>query len=930
MRYKILLFIISFLTLQNITAQVTGVIVNSAEKKPLPQAVIGLLIKNRPADTIYTNANDKGEFSFKTVPSSDFSVIVSYPGYYPVAKLIRIDTAIKTIDLGNIPLVNMSIVMDEIVIQNPPVTIKEDTIEYRADAYKVKDHAVVEDLLKKLPGIQVDKNGNIQAQGKPVTRVKVNGKDFFGGDPTTATKELPANIVDKVQIIDDYGEQSAVTGIKDADPVKVMNIQLKKDKNTGYFGRVTAGVGNKERYQASFNGNYFKDKQQVSVFSSSNNTGQSTINFAGGRGRGGQEVVNNMGGVAMSYGDMPSFQNAGSGSDGITTTNSIGLNYRDELSKRVTIYGSYSYSHRNNSGYRIISQQNIFSSGTFLNNQDNTFVNLGDNHRFSFNIEYNIDSFNYIKISPGFSYATNNGNVKTIFDYYNRDTKTSEGYYNTITDSHSPNFSGSILYNHRFRKRGRNFSMNVTAGLSENTSEQDSRNSTVQYFPAGSNNLFLFNDQENNNHNYAVRFTYTEPLSKVKFLDVAFSHNLSYSRNNRVVYDVDPATSIKIFNPGLSNDYENTYFNNRANISIRTTEKKYNYTLGISVLPVDLRGLSITKDSAYRPIRRVNVFPVARFSYRFSKTRSININYRGDAQQPGFTRLQDVLDSSNRQYQTKGNPNLKPSINHTVNLFYNSFNSETGRVLFTSLSLTKIQNQVVNNTVLIDNAGSQLTTPENVNGNYNITGFYNYSVPYNNRQFVISLNGILNFNHNITLVDRLRNIGRNWVVGQGFNFEFNHKEWLELGIGSNYNLNSITYSNSGVANTKLQNAQYSTWNINSNVTIDIPNEWIVRYDFDYIINQGLTGGVGRNIANLNASLEKQLFKKKNGIIRFQAFDLFNQNSNITRIISGNSIIDSRTARLNRYFMVSFSYRIQKFSNKQQEEKTPGNIIRIRS
>ena len=931
MRNKILLFIISFVSLQDLSAQVKGRVLDSANNKPLDRAIVGLFSEANKADTSYTITNEKGEFSFATTPQSNFSVLITSLGYMNGKKFRRIYGGEKNIDLGIITMVNMSKVLDEIVIHSLPITIKEDTVEYRADAFKVKENAVVEDLLKKLPGIQVDKNGNIKAQGKAVTKVKVNGKDFFGGDPKTATRELPANIVDKVQIVDDYGDQATVSGIKDGDPEKVMNIQLKKDKNTGYFGRFTAGVGDKDRYQASASGNYFKDKQQISFIGNSNNTSQSGGSggrIAAGANRGNPIApAQDMSGSANGS-DLQLAQNGNGSSDGITTINSVGVNYRDDLSKRMTIYGSYTYTHRNSSGYRISSQQNIFSTGTFLNNQDNNFENAGDNHRLFFNIEYNIDSFNYLKISPAFTYNTNTGNNKTVFDYFTNNAKTSDGYYNTVMSSTAPNFSGSLLFNHRFRKRGRNLSMNINAGTSQNNSEQDSRNSTNQYnSPAGTTNLFLFNAQQNENHNNGIRLTYTEPLSKVRFLDVALSHNLSYSRNDKRVYDIDPFTSIKQINPGLSNEYENNFFNNRVNVSLRTTEKKYNYTLGLSVLPVDLRGLSITKDSAYRPIRRVNVFPVARFSYNFSKTRSLSVNYRGDAQQPGFMQLQDVLDSSNRQYQTRGNPYLKPSTIHNLNLFYNDFNFSSGRVLFSSLSFNTIQNQVINNTVRIGTSGAQLTTPDNVNGYYNVSGFYNYNRPYKNRKYILSLNGVLNFNHNINLVDSIRNIGRNWVASQGFNFEFNYKELLELAAGANYTLNSITYKNRSIYQTLLQNDQYSSWSITSNVNVNISKTLILKYDFEYMINQGLTGLVGKNIAILNASIEKQLFKKKNGLIRLQGLDLFNQNSNISRSISANSIIDSRSNRLNRYFMVTFTYRLQKFNNKQQQQKTSGNIIR---
>ena len=921
MRILIFLLIISFISVQKLSAQVKGIVLDSASRKPIERAIVGLVIESDKSDTLYTITNEKGEFIFEKATPSNFSVRVSNIGYKSTSKFRQIYSAEKKIDLDTITLVNQSVLLDEIVVTSLPINIKEDTIEYRADAFKVKENAVVEDLLKKLPGVQVDKNGNIKAQGKAVTRVKVNGKDFFGGDPKTVTKELPANIVDKVQIVDDYGDQAAISGIKEGDPQKVMNIQLKKDKNTGYFGRLTAGVGDKGRYQASLNENYFKNKQQISVFTNSNNTSQSV--FGSSKGNGKSDMVNGMGGPGAllntgGNGDLQ-LQSGNSGSGGITTTNSIGINYRDDWGKKLTVYGSYSYSHRNNAGYKITAQQNIFSTGTFFNNQSSHFQNLGDNHYVYFNIEYNIDSFNYLKISPGFTYSKNNGNSQAAFDYFRANTKTSEGYFNTISNSNIPGLNGSILFNHKFRKRGRNFSMNLNAGTSSNNSNQDSRNNTILYTPAGNNNLFLFNTQQNDNHNYGIRFTYTEPLSKIRFLDVAFSHNLSFAKNNKEVYNIDVPTGYKIFNTGLSNDYENNYFNNRANVSIRTTEKKYNYTLGVSVQPVTLRGISVSKDSAYKPIKKVNIFPVARFSYNFSKTQSLTANYRGDAQQPGFTQLQDIVDSSNLQYRTRGNPNLKPSINHGVNLFYNNFNFTTERVLFTSLSFSTIQNQIVNNTSRIGTSGAQITMPENVNGYYNVSGFYNLSKPYHSRRYVISLNGLLNFNRNINLVDNVKNTGKNWIIGQGFNFDFNYKEWLEFSTGANYNLNSVTYSNTSV-NNFLLNYQYSSWDINSNLNVNIPKNWILKTDFEYTINHGLTGAVGKNLAIINASIEKQLFKKKNGIIRLQAFDLLDQNSNISRSVSANSIIDSRSNRLTRYFMLTFTYRIQKFAGRQPSVK----------
>ena len=362
----------------------------------------------------------------------------------------------------------------------------------------------------------------------------------------------------------------------------------------------------------------------------------------------------------------------------------------------------------------------------------------------------------------------------------------------------------------------------------------------------------------------------------------------------------------------MSNDYENDYSTNRGNIAIRTTQKKYNYTLGVSIQPVDLSGFSITKDSAYNHIRRINIFPVARFSYSFSKSKSLNINYRGDAQQPGFSQLQDVTDISNPQYQVKGNPYLKPALNHNLNLFFNDFNLVNGSAFFTGISVNTIQNQIVSNIIQLGNSGAQLSIPQNVNGYYNVNTFYNYSKPFQDRRYIISLNGSLNYNHNVNLVDSLKTVGKNYMISQGVHLELNYKEWLTFSAGVDYNLNAVKYNSGNISTASYQNQDYSSWMFSSALQIDMPGNLVLKYDLDCITNSGLTAGVGADIALMNASVEKQFLKNQNGILKLQAFDLFNQNSNINRTITANSIIDTRSNRLTRYFMLSFTYKLQKF------------------
>lgn len=952
MRKIILSLIVTFLGLAG-NAQVKGTLIDSASKKPIDNAVVALVVKSNPTDTSYAFTDDKGQFRFDVVPTSPFSVVIRHMGYWPKAKYVPVSKAEKTIDVGSFVLAQDAKLLSEVIVEAPAIVVKEDTIEYNASSFKVKEGAVVEDLIKKMPGIQVDKDGNVTAQGKAVTRVKVNGKDFFGGDVKTATKELPANIVDKIQIIDDYGDQATVSGIKDGDPDKVMNIQIKKDKNKGFFGRVTGGYGTDDRYQGSFNGNYFNNNTQISVLGNSNNTNTSLFNFGGGGNRGatsmmrsGMSAMSDMGGMGAANnmmqsgggGSSPAF--TGGSNAGISTTNSFGFNYRDQWSKRISVYGSYSYNHKNTN--QIQNSYETNNTTLINNNQDLNSLTKGNSHRFTFNLEYQIDSFNYLKVSPSINYSGSDANSQTIFDYKRPDgTKTLDGSNRNLNGSEAPNLAATILYNHKFRKRGRNFSTSITLGTSQNNSEQDVTNLSTQYQPfTFSRNTFQFTDQENNNYNYGVRFTYSEPLNKYRSLDFSYSHNLNYGRNDRKTFNVDSATQVKTLNNFLSNDYENNFYNNRIGVSLRTTKKKYNYTVGISVQPVNLQGKSITRDSAYKTIKRANVFPIARLVYNFSRTKTFNASYNGNASQPSFSQLQPVQDFTNPQSTTVGNPNLKPSINHNLNLSYNNFNFITGKVIFTNLTVSTIRNQIVNKTARRDSLGSVISIPENVNGYYNVLGFYAYSKPYKNRKYVLTLNGSLNFNHNISLTDSVRIIGNsleqnlnrrkingnNWIITQGFNFEYNYKEILELGTGISYSLNDNTFKSAdGKALTGFQNTSSNAWTFSSNMNLNITKTLVLKYDFDYTINAGLASGVNGNLAIMNASLEKQLFKKKNGIIRLAAFDLFNQNSNISRNVSGPSIIDTRTNRLTRYFMATFTYRLQRFAG--QNIQGPGMDIR---
>lgn len=874
-----------------------------------------LLYKQGASDTLKTVTDKEGQFVFGNVSTNVFKLKVTNVGMEDIVQDFEFEESKTDLNTGSITMLPSIKTLQEVIIAPPPIVIKEDTVEFKADSFKVRPNSSVEDLLKKLPGLQVDKDGNITAQGKTVTKIKVNGKDFFGGDPKTASRELPAEIIDKVQVVDDYGDMAAVSGIKDGDPDIVINLQLKKDKNQGAFGKASAGYGTDNRHQYTLSANLFRENTQLSVLGNLNNINQNLFDFSntGANTRGGGGGA----GRTISASSSSGTSDTNADQNGITDNKSIGVNFRtDFLNKKGSFYGNYSFANRNTVISSSTSQTNLFDNGsTFINNRNSNSNNIGNNHRANLNFEYNFDSSNYLKIRPNFNYGYSDNMSYGNFDYTSAGFKTQDGYTSDTVSNKSPNFNAEISYNHRFHKRGRNLSVNINLGGSSSLRDDDKLNFTREYLKAGGYNdtyLDQLINQDNNNNNYGIRVTYTEPITKNRFLDLSYGYNYSYSKNDRKTFDRDPLTDVLDLNDSLSNAYENTFINQRVGVSLRTINKKYNYSFGVTMQPVYMDGYSITKDSAYTTQKRINLSPSARLAYNFSRTKKLNVTYNANYNQPGFNQLQPVRDVSNPQYQTQGNPDLRPEFSHNFRAIFNNFNFTSGRTLFAGVSGSLIQNRIVNNNIRLDSSGAQLSVPENLNGYYNVAGFYNYSIPFQNRTYVISLNGNVNYNHDVGLVDSKKNVGNNWVTTQRLNLELNLKEWLQFNAGPAYSLNSTRYN----LTQNGDRISSSSWAFASNMRLDIPGGVIVRYDVSYVINNGLAENVKTNPTLLNASIEKTLFKKKNGFIRLSGFDIFNENTSVTRQINGNAVIDSRVNRLTRYFMLTFTYRLMKFNGAQ--------------
>ncbi len=911
MKKPLLLILLAFIQLTvsaQTTRQVKGLVADSTGIK---LNAVGIKL-NSPTDTLTTITNSEGLFTFKNVKSSVFTISATSLGFQSSIKKYLFKDDNTPITLPLIILKYESQLLNEVTVSGTPsVTIKEDTVEYRASDYELRENALAEDLLKKLPGIEVDKDGNVKAQGKAITKVRVNGKDFFGGDVKTATQQLPADIIDKIQIIDDYGDQANLTGIKDGDPDKILNIQVRADKNNGYFARGTLGGGNKERYQASVTANTFKDTKQISVLANLNNTNASLFNFSGGGG-GGNRMQFRGGGRSRQSG-------AQTGSDGITSVSSIGLNYRDEWSKKVSSYGSYSFSNRNNDVQSLQLQQNNFQSNTILNDQNSENQTLNNNHRFNWNLEYKIDSLNYLKFSPSFSYSNSQNDGLTNFIQSTKTVKTSDGITNTNTSSNSPNLGANLLLNHRFAKRGRNVSLNLSLNNSRNTSDEDEVNDYVNYDPNGNNEVYRRQQLDilNRNLSNGLTLTYNEPLSRTSNLELNYNYNYSKYDNERQTYQLDEQ-GISAFDPSLSTNYDYSFTTNRIGLNYRVNQKRYNYSVGGSIQPTVLEGSAVVSN-VFRTYRNtgLNLIPVARFSYNFSKTRSFNVRYLGRSNEPSYTQLQPIADLSNPQFPVYGNPDLNAEFNHSLNIRYNNFDFASGNVLFTNLNATFTQNKIVTDIILSrdPNIGSiQETRYKNTDGYYTVNGFYNFSKPFQEKKYVISLNGSANFNNNVSFSNSQKNTGRNWILSQGLNVQLNPNKSIEINPGFNYSYNQN--SNDIITNT---NTKVSTYGFNFTSKTYFSKTWLLGVDMSKTLNSGYSSLLASDPFIINTYLEKQFFKDKTGTLRLQAYDLLNESTSVSRNVTASTITDSRSNRLSRYFMLSFTMRLQKFNGQQAQQ-----------
>lgn len=897
--------------------ELKGVVVDSSAL-PLVSATVVLMNASDSILVGFTMTDGKGTFELKNQPAGSFLLQLSYIGYATKYKQVTLEEE-RVVDIGTIKMEEQQQLLEQVEVKADriPLRLKSDTLEYDAGAFQVQPTDVVEDLLKKLPGVEVDRDGTIRAQGEEVQRVMVDGKEFFGNDPKIASKNLPADAVDKVQVYNKKSDQSEFSGIDDGQREKTINLELKEDKKKGYFGNTDIGAGTDGRYAGKASINRFSPEQQLSFIGMANNTNEQGfsindyLNFMGGL----QAMMSGGGGamrLELDSDQMGLPMNAFGGNNGFTTTWAGGLNFNNEFGKKTELNGSYFFNRMNNDIDRTLKRDNFLADKTFTTLQNSLQESLNMNHRFNFTLDHKLNDKQSLKLRSNFTYNESDfesfSNVQNLTDSALENTS---DQFNTY-GGNNVGVNSSLLYRRKFDKKGRTFSTTFNFSLKEDDKEGDLETLT-NYYEKGDvllrqDTILQDNVQQNNQNGYGLRVSYTEPIGKRKYLEFNYLHQKNTDKIDREVYDREgPTDADRVFNDHLSNRYNSGYTYNRGGLNFRWNKKKSNLTSGLSLqqssLDGDLisNGLNINKSFT-------NLLPSMRWSYEFSMSQRLSIDYDTEVGAPSITQLQPIVDNSNPFDIYVGNPDLRPEYNHRVALRFMSFSQATLTNFFMNFNL-RYTTDKISESQTIDDLFVRTSQPINVVEDLTLRGMVSFGtlLRFMKARINLDLNGV--YNQGISLINTVENQTNRLVSSANISLENRFKEKFDLAIGADISYNQTTYSIKADLNQDYINQTYYL-----DFTLNLPKGFNFETSMDYSIYSGLSDGFNEEIPIWNAAISKYILKDKRGQIRLSAVDLLNQNTGINRRAELNYVIDERIRSLGRYVMLSFHYSLKGFGN----------------
>jgi hypothetical protein len=897
---------------------VKGIIVDTAGRQPMADATVSLTPDKDTSNLQFAITDLHGAFGFKGLAPGSYSILITFEGYHHVRKRFVVDAVVKDIDLASIFLHKEADLLAEVVVQRPPMQIKKDTVEYNAESFATKPNAVAEDQLKKLPGVQVDASGNITAQGEPVTRLLVNGKRFFGNDPKLATRNIPPEIIEKYQIFDDMDDQSKFSGFDDGTRIKTINIVTRKDKRQGYFGRAVGGAGTDETYDESFNFHRFDNDQQVSVLGQGNDINKQNFTV--------QDVLGSSGSRRGSGGGPGAAANQSAA--GITTVWAGGANYRDSWGK-FDAYGSYFYNFNHVSSTTQSLTEKFFTSADDTSNtttRSNPAISRTTNQRVNFNIENKSDSNNSFVFRPNITFQTTSpsasSNSSTV-DQVGRAVSTSIG--NSSSTNSGFNINGSNLtLKHKFKKPFRTISLDLTGTVNVNNGSGYYNSNNSYYAIDSFQNLRQFYNDSLHSVSLSPTLSYTEPLSKHSVLEFNYNHSYNRSTTTNNTYDyVDSLKGYTSYDSLFSNSYRFVSNSDRFTLNYQFHRNKVNFNVGSGLQFTNFNSLNTSKLNDDVSRNYVNLTPTVGFTYSFTNRQRLRFYYYGRTGTPSASQLQPLTTTSDDINFTVGNPNLRPQFTHSIRMLYSSFNPSTQNVIFATINASTIVNDIQTEIVPNDKGG-QTTTYVNLDGTYNISGYFDYGFSLKKPKSNLNLISNITYSQSQTLVDSTK-------VPGNYQHDYTHNTVLTetiswtTNIKKNFDMNLSSALNYNIARNSLRpSTDFDYWSevVNSEFTAYTNSGWLAAATFTYTYVNNHTPGYNASIPLLSPSIARQLFKKKNGELRLTVFDVLNKNTLVSRSVSLNQVSDSRTTTLPRYAMLTFTYNLNNFAG-ARNRRMPG-------
>ena len=852
-----------------------------------------------------------------------------------------------TKNVGTLTLETDAVMLAEAVVtaEAPQVQVVEDTLVYNSSAYRTPDGAMLEELVKKLPGAEIDDEGNVKINGKDLKKIMVDGKEFFGGDVKTGLKNLPVDMVDKLKTYDKKSDLARITGIDDGEEETVLDLTVKKGMNQGWFGNADVAGGTEDRYMGRFMLNRFVDKTQVSLVGSANNVNDQ--GFSGG-------------------GGGPRWRR----NNGLTATKMLGVNFATQTNK-LELGGSARYNYQDGDIASIGSTEDFLPNGNSYSNSNSRQRNKAKNFNADFRLEWKPDSMTNIIFRPNFSYGkTDNlsGSESGTFDsdpyslvtdpnnWLNlekilnpdddplRSIRINAINSGSLSDNKSVSTDATLQLNRKLNDKGRNVTFRGRFGYTNNDNNQYTESEThyfklLNYLQTGDSVLIRnqYIATPTKNYNYSAQLTYSEPIARATFLQFSYQFQYKYSESDKTTYDLQgfPDWGLSTQLPtgyeehavdSLGKYAEYRYYNHDASVSLRFIREKYQLSAGMSFQPQ--HSVLSYKRGDYMIDTTRNVFnfaPNLDLRIRFSKVSQLRMTYRGRSSQPSMENLLPIVDNSNPQNVRIGNPGLKPSFTHNMRFFYNTYNAEKQRGIMSHVNFSATQNSISNSRVYNSETGGWTTTPKNINGNWNAFGMFGFNTALPNKKYTINSFSNANYQNNVAYltsgkgadaVER-KNTTTNLTLGERLNAAYRN-DWFEFGLNG-----SISYSIEKDKLTPDNNQEPYTFSYGANTQISMP--WNMTLSTN-IANQSRRGytdsSMNRNELIWNAQLS-QTFLKGNATVSFEMYDILKKQSNISRSLtaSGRSVYEYNG--VNSYCMLHFIYRLNIFGSKAARDKMQG-------